>query len=103
MGYSALLEESLTEHPKFLRYSQQINDASKRGAKLTKNLLSFTRKQSSQARQSDINIILQNQMDMLQKTLTVRINLDINLMDDLWPVLLDCNELENAILNISIN
>ncbi|PCJ49178.1 MAG: hypothetical protein COA74_06330 [Gammaproteobacteria bacterium] len=103
MGYSALLEESIKEHPRLLKYAHQINIASQRGSKLTKNLLSFSRKKDSEARQTDINLVLQNQMDMLQKTLTVRINLDVDLMEDLWPVFLDRNDLENAILNISIN
>lgn len=40
---------------------------------------------------------------MLEKTLTARIQLTFKLADDLWPVYLDSNDLEDTILNISIN
>ena len=40
---------------------------------------------------------------MLEKTLTARIQLMFNLADDLWPIWVDGGDLEDAIINISIN
>jgi CheY-like chemotaxis protein/TusA-related sulfurtransferase len=40
---------------------------------------------------------------MLKQTLTSRIKLSLDLSDDLWPVDLDSNDLEDAVINMSIN
>ncbi|MBF0264856.1 MAG: response regulator [Gammaproteobacteria bacterium] len=104
-GYSELLSSALenSTNDKLFKYSQQIHHASERGAKLTKKLLAFSKKQTSEAKNININTILQDEQHMLEKTLTVRIKLVLKLADDLWPVHLDSNDLEDAILNMSIN
>ncbi|RDH85701.1 MAG: hypothetical protein DIZ80_01890 [endosymbiont of Galathealinum brachiosum] len=103
LGYSDLLKTMLVDQPKLADYASQINYAGKRGAKLTKKLLSFSRKGNPEATKLSINTILLEQQDMLEKTLTVRIKLLFNLADDVWPIYLDHNDLEDAILNMSIN
>lgn len=103
VGYSELLESALNEQPKLEKYAQNLVRASERGTKLTNKLLSFSRKDLSTADKTDINLLLLNQQDMLEKTLTVRINFELILLDNLWPVWLEASELEDAILNMSIN
>ncbi|MCK4705588.1 MAG: bacteriohemerythrin [Gammaproteobacteria bacterium] len=103
LGYSDLLESMLTAQPKLAEYARQIYHAGKRGSKLTQKLLSFSRKETIEASKLDINTLLQEEQDMLQKILTVRIKLVIELTDGIWPVWLDNGDLEDAILNMSIN
>jgi len=103
LGYSDLLKSKLIDQPKLADYADHILHASKRGAKLTKKLLSFSRSESTEAIPLDLNKILLEQQDLLQKTLTVSIKLEIDTEDDLWSVQLDSSDLENAILNMSIN
>ena len=103
MGYSDLLYTALTDQPKLARYAQQIHHASKRGAKLTHKLLAFARHDAFNARSVDLNTLIRSQQDMLEKTLTVRIKLKTSLAPDLWPIWIDESEMEDAILNISIN
>jgi len=103
LGYSDLLKSKLTEQPKLAGYADHILHASKRGAKLTKKLLSFSRNDPTEATALDLNKILLEQQDLLQKTLTVSIKLEVDTADDLWLVRLDSSDLENAILNMSIN
>ncbi|MBL4659168.1 MAG: bacteriohemerythrin [Alcanivoracaceae bacterium] len=103
IGYTNLLEKNLAKQPKLLSYASEINRASQRGAILTKKLLFFSRKDSSQSSVININKTLLTQQDMLLKTLTVRINLIIDTAVDLWSVNLDENELVDTILNLSIN
>lgn len=102
-GYADLLESMLEDQPKLANYAHEIHHAGERGAKLTKKLLSFSRKQSPEATKQDLNALLQEQQDMLQKTLTVSIKLLVDLADDVWPIWLDKNDLEDAIINMSIN
>lgn len=105
MGYADLLQSELSERdqPKLEKYAQNIYSAGKRGANLTRKLLSFSRTTTSDAQLVNLNAILNSEQDMLQKTLTARVKLVYKLADDLWPVLMDQNDFENAIVNLSIN
>ncbi len=103
MGYADLLSDMLTEQPKMQAYADKISHAGERGAKLTKRLLAFSKNQSSDLQILDINTLLKDEQHMLEKTLTARIKLILKLTEDLWQVHLDVCELEDAILNMSIN
>jgi len=103
MGYSELLKDMVKDQPKLEKYVDQIHHAGERGAKLTKKLLSFSRNHSAESSKININKLLEEQQDMLQKTLTVRIKLLIELADEIWPIWMDSSELEDSILNMSIN
>lgn len=103
MGYAELLNNALSDNPKLKKYVQYISNASERGAKLTNKLLQFTRQKNSEADILDINTLLQDEKALLEKTLTVRVKLVLDLAENLWPVWVDSGELEDAILNICIN
>ncbi len=102
-GYSELLESQLSENPKLEKYAHEIHRAAQRGAKLTKKLLSFSRKQPSDSEPVNINALLLEEKHMLEKTLTVSIKLTFDLQHDLWTIWASSSDLEDAILNISIN
>lgn len=103
-GYASLLQEQLgKEHGKLAKYALQIQHAGERGARLTKKLLAFSREKSSEAQEVKLNVLLHEQQHMLEKTLTVRIKLVFDLIDDLWPIWLDASDMEDAILNLGIN
>jgi len=103
LGYSELLQNLLSTQPKLVNYVEHIHHAAERGAKLTEKLLAFTRHKSSNEEMLDINSLLQYAKDVLEKTLTARIKLSYELTDNLWPVWLCGDELEDAIINMSIN
>ncbi len=104
LGYAEILQNALNDqHPKLSTYAQQIYSAGERGAKLTQKLLSFSRKKVTETQEVNINNLLEDSRNMLEKTLTPRIKLIFNLDKQLWPVKLDTNDLEDTILNISIN
>lgn len=103
LGYSELLQIKLTDEPELLAYIYEIHRAGERGAKLTKKLLSFSRQKSSENKVVYLNELLKDSTLMLEKTMTARINLELDLSDDLWPISIDVSDLEDAILNMSIN
>jgi len=103
LGYSELLASRLEDQPRLQNYVNKISHAGERGAKLTKKLLAFSKNKSSDADVVSINKLLKNAQHMLEKTLTARIKLKYKLTDDCWLVYLDESELEDAILNMSIN
>ncbi len=102
-GYAELLKNELGENNKLSKYAYEILHAGERSTRLTKKLLNFSRKKSSEASILNLNKLLLDQQHMLKQTLTVRINLLFDLQDNLWPVWLDDADMEDAILNMSIN
>lgn len=103
LGYTELLDTVVSDQPQLTKYTHEIQRAAERGISLTKKLLSFSRQKTSGAEEFNINMQLNEELHMLKKTLTARIQLTLNLADDLWPVYLNINEFEDAIINISIN
>jgi len=103
LGYSELLEAMLSEQPRQARYAHEIHHAAERGSKLTRKLLSFTRHRARNDATININALIQEQQQVLEKTLTARIKLALDLAPDLWLVNIDDSDLEDAILNMSIN
>lgn len=103
LGYSELLEEMSEKDSRSIEYIQQIRHAGERGAKLAKKLLAFARQKPSDVDVLDINVVLLEQKNMLEKTLTARIKLVFELSDDLWLTEIDSGDFEDAILNMSIN
>jgi len=103
VGYSDLMKTMLSNQPNLLNYANEISHAGGRGVKLTKRLLSFSREHTHNASNLNINSILRDQKDMLNKIIAVKMNLKMQCEKQLWRVWLDGNELEDAIINLCIN
>ena len=103
LGFAELLQDSPDTTEKQKKYLSQITSAGMRASSLTSKLLAISRKDSDTATCVDINQVLLEEQIMLEKTLTVRIKLNLKLHDDLWTIWLEKDELEDAIMNMSIN
>ena len=103
LGFTELLHEKLNEQPELISHLDMIKHAAERGVKLSDKLLSTSRCKSNNSEISDLNLILKDYRNMLEKTLTVRIKLVYELSDDLWPVRVDVSDLDDAVLNMVIN
>ena len=103
LGYTDLLESKLFNDEVLSRYTKEIITAGNRAKKLTSKLLSFSRRQSSDAKVVCINKPLMNHQHMLEKTLTANIKFELDLADNLWTCFVDEELLGDAILNMSIN
>ncbi len=98
-----MLKDEITDNPRLEKYISEIMHAGERGAKLTEKLLDFSRHRSSDSDVVNINTMLHDEQHMLEKTLTARVKISFDLDENLWPVLIDSSDMENAILNMSIN
>jgi signal transduction histidine kinase/ActR/RegA family two-component response regulator len=77
--------------------------AAERGAKLTDQLLSFSRRQRLEPRSLDLNETVAGMRDLLQSTMGGSIRIETHLYQGLWPALVDPTQLELAVLNLAIN
>jgi len=103
LGNSELLKYEVDENSKSNQYVESIIQTSDRAKRLIAKLLAFSSKENASETRVDINQLLRDDQQMLESTLTARVNLRYELEVDLWPVLLDIGALEDAIMNIIIN
>lgn len=74
-----------------------------RGAKLTRQLLAFSRRQPLAPRPTDVGALIVSMADMLDRTLGETIEVEISRDAGGWTALVDPAQLENAVLNLAIN
>jgi signal transduction histidine kinase/ActR/RegA family two-component response regulator len=80
-----------------------MRTAAERGAKLTDQLLSFSRRQRLEPRSLDLNETVLGMRDLLQSTMGGSIHIETKHHCGLWPALVDPTQLELAVLNLAIN
>lgn len=80
-----------------------IQAAAERGAKLTEQLLAFSRKQRLEPRVVDLNSRISGMRYLLNATLGSTVRLETNLASNLWPALVDPTQIEMIVLNLAIN
>lgn len=77
--------------------------AAERGAALTQRLLSFSRHRSLSLRPTDVNRLIEGMDDLLGHTLGGMVQVVKKLDAELWPAMVDPDQLEVAVLNLCIN
>ncbi len=77
--------------------------AAERGAKLTDQLLSFSRRQRLEPRPIDLNESVAAMHDLLHSTMGGTVRIETRLDPGLWPAMVDPTQLELVVLNLAIN
>jgi len=97
------LRKGVPDDPKLQRALSAIEAASRRGAALTSQLLTFARRQSVNPQAIDVTERINSVRDVLGTGIggTARLQFDID--RDVWPVMVDITELETALVNLVIN
>ncbi|TXC72116.1 response regulator [Sphingomonas ginsenosidivorax] len=85
------------------RYVDTARAASERGAKLTRQLLSFARKTRLDPRAVNVSDLIFEFGELLETTLGTRIDLQLNLRRRLPNALLDADNFEMTLLNVLVN
>jgi CheY-like chemotaxis protein len=89
--------------PKLPRAIEAIQTAAKRGESLTRQLLTFARRQHLSPTVVDLNACISNMRTMIESSLRGNIVYDEKSDPNVWPVKVDLAELELAIVNIAVN
>jgi PAS domain S-box-containing protein len=85
------------------RYAENALAAAERGARLTGQLLAFSRVQRLEVRPTLVTPLIQNMRPLLKNVLGPGITKKFELHDDNVPVMADPTQLEVAVLNLAIN
>jgi signal transduction histidine kinase len=102
-GHSELTLKRLAPDDPLRRPLEQIKKSGERAAALTHQLLAFSRKQMLQPKIVDLNQIVVDMNRMLQRLIGEDIDLLMGLAADLGKVKADPNQIEQILLNLSVN
>lgn len=102
-GYAELLALSLKEGNQSRRFVEEIRRAGDRAAKLTRQLLAFSRHQVLQPEVLDLNAAVQDMEQMVHRLIGEDIDLRIVLCPDLGRVKADPSQVEQVIMNLVVN
>ncbi len=103
MGNLELLQARTEPDGKIATFAARAAAAAQRGADLTSRLLAFSRKQPLQPVSISIQQLVESMHELLARTLGETIEVELVVGADLWQCKVDPGQLENAILNLSIN
>jgi PAS domain S-box-containing protein len=102
VGGLDIIAKRATE-PKLKRYADNALAAAERGARLTGQLLAFSRVQRLEVKPTHVAPLIQNMRALLRNVLGPGINKQFDLDETIMPVMADPTQLEVAILNLAIN
>jgi PAS domain S-box-containing protein len=102
-GYSDMLLNDLVEDDPQRSAIEEIRGAGERAAALTKQLLTFGRRQILRPRPLDLNALIRGAERMLQRLIDENILLETNLGPELGLVEADPGQMNQLLLNLSVN
>ena len=85
------------------RYMAAAKGASRRAAALTHRLLAFSRRQTLDPKPTNVNRLVRGMQELIQRTVGPGVRIEVGAAPELWTVLVDASQLENALLNLCIN
>jgi len=91
------------DDPKLKRYADNALAAAERGARLTGQLLAFSRVQRLEVRPTHVAPLIENMRPLLRNVLGPGISKKFDLDEEMLPVMADPTQLEVAVLNLAIN
>jgi signal transduction histidine kinase/ActR/RegA family two-component response regulator len=102
-SYSAMALDSLRPQDPLREDMVEIRDAAERAARLTKQLLAFSRKQVMQPQVISLSAMAVEMERMLQRLIGEDVSLELRLADDLGAVSADPGQIEQVLMNLVVN
>jgi signal transduction histidine kinase len=102
-GHIRTVQKAADADPKLLRAANGIAYAAQRGATLTRQLLTFSRRQTLNPKIFDIAERVSLCRTMLESSVGSAVRLSVAIGPEIWPVNVDESEFELALVNISLN
>jgi signal transduction histidine kinase len=102
LGNLELLRPRLGEE-RALRLVDGAARAAARGARLTEQLLAFSRHHHLEPQTFDLNRLIAEMSDLLTRTIGATVAIQRRLEPDLWPILADPSQIEVSLLNLALN
>jgi PAS domain S-box-containing protein len=103
LGYLDMIGSVAGKQADVMRMLETATRATLRCTDLTRQLLSFSRKQISDDRKLNLPECIDEMKMLFMRSLTPRIQIEYEVQADLWPVRSNKGELQDALLNLVLN
>jgi PAS domain S-box-containing protein len=103
LGSLEILRKRLPNDPRLLALLDNAVQGAKRGSSLTQRMLAFARRQELKQEAVDLGHLVNNMLELLERSLGPIINVETRLPREAVRVRTDVNQLETALLNLAIN
>ena len=102
-GYTEVLQGEVSRNKPGFEALEKIHRSAKRGADLTRQLLTFSRKVQSERRPLDLNREVEQVKRLLERTIPKMIEIELYLSESPAVVSADPIQVEQAIMNLAVN
>ncbi len=103
IGYSEMVLEELDPKDPSYTQLQHIKKAGEHSADLTRQLLTFARKQTVSPKVIDINKVVGSMIKMLERLIGENIELSWQPGENVWPVKIDPGQIDQILANLCVN
>ena len=111
LSYASFIHEELTttgpdlaqHRDAALTDLKQVTLAAERAARLTRQLLAFSRREATRPQVIYLGEVITRITEMLRRTIGEHVELVTSLAGDLWPVLADPAQMEQLTVNLAVN
>lgn len=102
-GFSSIMKRKMDKESRFYTYVEKISELTVRAKSLTKNLLTFSRKQVQAERVISVNSLVSSVGEFLSMVIGNRIELKISPCEEDLNIVGDPVQLEQVIINLATN
>jgi PAS domain S-box-containing protein len=103
LGSASIMRRRITEKSKLFKYVEIVESSARRGASLTRQLLTFARKTETFVRPVNINALIGETLHLFQRSVTKEIAVETHLTVDATNVSGDDGQIQQALLNLFLN
>ncbi|HNS80124.1 MAG TPA: ABC transporter substrate-binding protein [Kiritimatiellia bacterium] len=103
LGYAELIMKSPNADADTRADMEEVYSAAERAAGLTRQLLTFSRRQVIRPQSVDVNELLTSLVKILRRGIRADIALEVDPGTDLWPVFADPGQMEQVLINLCFN
>lgn len=103
LGFTELLLLDMDGKGRQVEDLKQIERAARRAVTLTRQLLTFSRKQQIELQALDINQVILSSKTMLKRLVGDTVETVLDLAADIHPVMADASQIEQVLINLVVN
>ena len=103
LGYTELAMKEISPDNPIYKNLQEINSAAERSANLTRQLLTFARKQTISPQIINLNETVESLLNMLRRLIGEDIELSWVPCKKPWPIMFDPTQIDQVLVNLCVN
>ncbi len=103
LGYAEVIKHKISKYDPIYKGIDIIERSAQQGAALAGRILGITRKEKLELKPVDINSIIRETFDILNRSIPKEINIELNLKERVPPIKADPVQIQQVVMNLAIN